>query len=199
MSPAHVIEPTYANLKQRLMQGAWPIGLRLDAARLADEFGVSVTPVRDCLNRLVGERLVDFQPQHGYRVAQLTERSLRDMLDFNMAILSIALNARSLDVWAEALPAADDHSSRTAMLFAAIVSLGDNSILEEAVTSLNERLHAARLVETAVLPDAAREIAALAVQFEQGSDRLRAALIAYHDRRRDTVAKLIKLLEKGPK
>jgi DNA-binding GntR family transcriptional regulator len=65
MSPAHVLEPTYQNLKQGLMEGNWRRGERLKALRLADEIGVSMTPVRDCLNRLVGEGLVDMQPGDG--------------------------------------------------------------------------------------------------------------------------------------
>ena len=200
MSPAHVIEPTYASLKQQLMQGAWPIGLRLDATRLADEFGVSVTPVRDCLNRLVGERLVDFQPQHGYRVAQQTERTLRDLLGFNMALLGIALDApRSVADWSAAWRGADDHAGRTAILFAAIASVADNSVLEDAVSGLNDRLHSARAIELGLLFDAQREVDELTSHFEHGSEKLRPALIAYHCRRREAVVGLIKVLEKGPK
>ena len=62
MSPAHVFEPTYEAIKRRLMTGEWASGTRIEAARLADDFGVSVTPVRDSLYRLNGERMVDFTP-----------------------------------------------------------------------------------------------------------------------------------------
>src|SRR3546814_17067104 len=60
MSPAHVFEPTYEAIKRRLMTGEWASGTRIEAARMADELGVSVTPVRDSLYRLNGERMVDF-------------------------------------------------------------------------------------------------------------------------------------------
>ena len=65
MSPAHVLVPTCKKLKRMLMEGVWPPGEKLEALRLADELGVSMTPVRDCLNRLVGERLVDMKPGEG--------------------------------------------------------------------------------------------------------------------------------------
>ena len=54
MSPAYVLEPTYDTLRRRLFAGVWPSGQRLEAARLATELGVSMTPVRDSLNRLAG-------------------------------------------------------------------------------------------------------------------------------------------------
>ena len=43
MSPAHVLEPTYATLKRRLKSGFWPPGARLESARLAIELGVSLS------------------------------------------------------------------------------------------------------------------------------------------------------------
>ena len=45
MSPAHVFEPTYEAIKRRLMTGEWATGARIEAARLADDLGVSMTPV----------------------------------------------------------------------------------------------------------------------------------------------------------
>jgi len=41
MSPSHVLEPTYATVRRRLVTGLWHPGHRLEAARLADELGVS--------------------------------------------------------------------------------------------------------------------------------------------------------------
>ena len=57
MSPAHVFEPTYEAIKRRLMGGIWPTGARIEAARFAYELGGSLTPVRDSLFRLDGERM----------------------------------------------------------------------------------------------------------------------------------------------
>src|ERR1700761_6944712 len=59
MSPSHILEPTYRAIKQRLMCGEWPAGFRLDTARIATDLGVSTSPVRDSLNRLAGECMVD--------------------------------------------------------------------------------------------------------------------------------------------
>ena len=78
MSPAHVFEPTYEAIKRRLITGEWSSGTRIEAARLADELGVSVTPVRDSLYRLNGESMVDFTPGEGFHVHRLTETEFRD-------------------------------------------------------------------------------------------------------------------------
>jgi len=198
MSPAHVLEPTYHSLKQRLLEGAWPIGLRLDATRLADDFGVSVTPVRDCLNRLVGERLVDFRPQEGYRVARLTERELRDMLVFVNALLGLALQLPPINQPPDARSNTGDHAERTAALFGAIAALSGNAVLRETVDGLSERLHAARRLETRLFADAEEELAELAARLASGNGALRRGLAAYHERRRDAASRLIELLEKRP-
>ena len=199
MSPAHVLEPTYQGLKQRLMDGAWPIGQRLDATRLADDLGVSVTPVRDCLNRLVGERLVNFRPQEGYRVARLSERSLRDLFGFVAALLDLAVLApRPWDIADEAWPDGLDHAGRTAALFSAIASLSDNTILSETMDTLSERLNATRRLELRVLSDAEQEIAELTLRLASGNGQLREGLAAYSARRRQAAAKFIELLEKHP-
>src|SRR3546814_12187286 len=56
MCPARVLEPCYHAIKRRLMDGSWPWGSRLEAAKIADMLSTSITPVRDRLHRLVGER-----------------------------------------------------------------------------------------------------------------------------------------------
>lgn len=199
MSPAHVLEPTYSSLKQRLLEGTWPIGLRLDASRLAEDFGVSVTPVRDCLNRLVGERLVDFRPQEGYRVARLGERTLRDLLGFNNTLLGIALDAPGpWEVSADAWPDEDCHAGQVAALFAAIASLADNSALDDTVANLNDRLYAARSVEQRLFPDAAHDVAELTTLLLSGCGPLRERLARYHEERQKAASRLIGLLEKAP-
>lgn len=49
----------YAAIKQQLLEGAFRPGERIEPAILSDELGASVTPVRDALHRLAGERLVE--------------------------------------------------------------------------------------------------------------------------------------------
>ncbi len=55
------------------MSGTWPNGSKPETLRPADCFGVSMAPVRDSLNQLVGERFVDLTPGEWFRVPVITE------------------------------------------------------------------------------------------------------------------------------
>jgi len=160
MSPAHVLEPTYDAIKRRLMVGEWPAGFRLEAARLAGDLGVSITPVRDSLSHLAGERLVDMIPGEGFRVPNPTEQDVRDLLDFNLLVLLGAFDGHGTAT-DTVVPAQSNHASETASLFRAIVRRSGNGEMLAAVQSLNARLHRFRLLETILLPGAEAEIAEL--------------------------------------
>ena len=66
----------------------------LSEARLAAEFGVSRTPVREALARLARRGLVDILPQRGTRVSPLSEkliaksRFIREALERPLARLA---------------------------------------------------------------------------------------------------------------
>lgn len=60
---------TYDGIKRNLLSGSFPIGVRLAEERLAREFDVSRTPVREALSRLHAEGLVDRHPDGGYAPA----------------------------------------------------------------------------------------------------------------------------------
>jgi len=49
---------------------------------LCDTYGASVSTLREALARLTSESLVDFRPNHGFRVARI---SVEDLLDINAA------------------------------------------------------------------------------------------------------------------
>lgn len=91
MSPAHVFEPTYRALRERLLTATWPPGTRLESARLAALLMVSATPVRDSLNRLLGEGLVVLHPGLGFLVPRLLEQDVRDLLTCQHHLLCHAL------------------------------------------------------------------------------------------------------------
>jgi DNA-binding GntR family transcriptional regulator len=61
--------------------GARESGERLNVEAIADEYNTSVTPVRDALQMLSHEGLVDIKPRSGYFVKSITLKQLRDLLD----------------------------------------------------------------------------------------------------------------------
>jgi DNA-binding GntR family transcriptional regulator len=61
-------DQVYGALSERILDLEYGPGERLVIDRLARELGVSGTPVRDALNRLAAERLIDFTPFRGFTV-----------------------------------------------------------------------------------------------------------------------------------
>lgn len=182
-------------LKTMLMQGAWPPGERLEALRLADEFGVSMTPVRDCLNQLVGARLVELKHGEGFRVARITEQSLRDMLDLNLALLDVAIRcpAPASQPWGMEA-GRSDHAARASALFDAIALRAGNEVLSETVRSLSERMYAIRQLEPDAIPDAAKEVEELERLAADDDPALGSRVRNYHELLRSNSSALIRLL-----
>ena len=196
MSPAHVLEPTYQDLKRGLMQGRWRPGERLEALRLADEFGVSMTPVRDCLNRLAGEGLVDMKPGDGFRVPRISEKMLRDMLDLNAMLLDFALqNPIDIGALSHVTQSVEDYAGRVAALFGIIAHRSANTALIEIVQSLGDRMHAVRRWEQQLFADCFHELEELERHLTDDSSDLNVALRKYHDRRLGSIPELVQLAQ----
>ncbi|WP_345752958.1 GntR family transcriptional regulator [Microbacterium rhizophilus] len=68
------------DLRARILTGALEPGSMVVEPRLADEFGVSKTPVREALGRLAGEGLVAVLPKKGYLVRPMALRDVEDVL-----------------------------------------------------------------------------------------------------------------------
>ncbi|MGZ4430867.1 MAG: GntR family transcriptional regulator, partial [Gaiellales bacterium] len=58
----------YARLRRGILDGWIEPGARLRQVTLAQQLGVSRTPLREALIRLAAEGLVDLEPNHGARV-----------------------------------------------------------------------------------------------------------------------------------
>ncbi|GGB72825.1 GntR family transcriptional regulator [Blastomonas aquatica] len=184
MSPAHVIEPTYEAIRRRLMQGHWPPGTRLEASKIADQLHVSVTPVRDSLYRLAGERMVDFEHGEGFHVPRMTESALRNMLELHLVLILAAVATQSSSPIAP-LDGENDSSDGFGSLFREIARRSGNTELTIAVTGLGDRLLPIRIADVAVLDDTAEELGRLetALSGSGGLPEIRMVLLHYHERR----------------
>jgi DNA-binding GntR family transcriptional regulator len=69
-----------ARLRRSILDGALAPGARLRYRQLADQFGVSVTPVRVALKELAGEGLVELRPHAGASVSALSVEELEEIL-----------------------------------------------------------------------------------------------------------------------
>lgn len=79
--PPTVAGEVHRRLRQQLLLGAWPPGTRLREAELAERFGVSRTPVREAVRRLLQEGLLETRPTQGVRVRRPDLRAALDAYD----------------------------------------------------------------------------------------------------------------------
>jgi DNA-binding GntR family transcriptional regulator len=84
----------YHQIRTEIITGKKMAGERLSIDRLKEQFGTSVTPVRDALQMLSQEGLVTIKPRSGYYVTIVTLKELNDMLDMR-SILELAAVERA--------------------------------------------------------------------------------------------------------
>jgi DNA-binding GntR family transcriptional regulator len=100
MIPVRVDETSksliYKKLRRSIIMGARESGERLNVEALADEYNTSVTPVRDALQMLSHEGLVDIKPRSGYFVRSITLKQLRDLLDVRRMLELTAIERATL-------------------------------------------------------------------------------------------------------
>ena len=69
----------YQHLKDRILEGKLPPGQRLIIDDIADDLGLSIIPVREALQLLQAERLVDIRPHAGATVAPVTPENIEEV------------------------------------------------------------------------------------------------------------------------
>ena len=76
----------FNTLRKAILTGELKPGERLMEIHLANRLGVSRTPIREAIRKLELEGLVIMIPRRGAEVAQITEKSLKDVLEVRRAL-----------------------------------------------------------------------------------------------------------------
>ena len=76
----------FNTLRKAILTGELKPGERLMEIHLANKLGVSRTPIREAIRKLELEGLVIMIPRRGAEVAQITEKSLKDVLEVRRAL-----------------------------------------------------------------------------------------------------------------
>jgi DNA-binding GntR family transcriptional regulator len=107
-------ERVYDELRTRILTRQEPSGAKLSLHALADELGVSRSPVHHALTRLVSESLLTVRPRRGYYVTPVTARAVAEGYDVRLALELLAaertigqIDERRLARLAELLDATD--------------------------------------------------------------------------------------------
>lgn len=202
MAPEAVItERVYHAVKARLLSGSFAPGVRLEVKAIAEDQGISITPVRDAIHRLVGERLLDIQAHGGFQVPMISEPLLRDLYAWNsqLALLAIGLEHAPRPNMLSAISkqttngaSAEDIVAAAASVFDWIADRSRNREHRAAVSLANDRLHLARLAEVRLIAEARRELRHLARLVEsRAHDAATGAILTYHHQRIGRVAEIV--------
>ncbi|MGD8624622.1 MAG: GntR family transcriptional regulator [Anaerolineae bacterium] len=139
----------YKEIRQSILAGRYRPGQRLSTPGLAQDYGTSVTPVREALQRLSHEGLVAIKPHVGFFVAQLTLKQLGDMLDLCeiLEVASVAWAAKRITKAqieqlerTHARQAYGDGMAHHRRFHRLIAEAGGNQALIEMLTRLYDRL-----------------------------------------------------------
>ena len=93
----------FNTLRQAILRGELQPGERLMEIQLANKLGVSRTPIREAIRKLELEGLVLMIPRRGAEVAQITEKSLRDVLEVRRALEELAVQLACLRMTEEGI------------------------------------------------------------------------------------------------
>lgn len=124
----------FNTLRRAILIGELKPGERLMEIHLAERLGVSRTPIREAIHQLEREGLVTIVPRRGAEVAQITEKSMNDVLEVRRALDALCVELacdRITEEGLEALRAACDN-------FEQCVKAGDNKKIAQADVALHD-------------------------------------------------------------
>lgn len=163
------VEQAYRLIKQRILDNEYPPGFQALEQEMAEELGVSRTPVREALIRLKNEGLVDLAPRRGMRVVPLSPDDMKEIYEVltgleSMAVELLARQAPSSDVLEPLVGAIDamDRALENDDLEAwakaderyhrALLELCGNQRLERMANTMRDQGHRARQISLRLRP-----------------------------------------------
>ena len=135
LTPKALYEEVAEQLRQRIFRRELEPGSWIDELKIAEEFGISRTPLREALKVLAAEGLATMKVRRGAYVTEMSEKDLRDVYH----LLSL-LESDAAGVVAECATPEQQQTLRD--LHAELESAAGN---REAFFSVNERFHMALL------------------------------------------------------
>ena len=129
----------FNTLRQAILTGELKPGERLMEIHLANRLGVSRTPIREAIRKLELEGLVTMIPRRGAEVAQITEKSMKDVLEVRRT-----LDALSAELACERISGDEEEALKQACLnFEAAVKTKDTKAIAKADVAIHDIIAAA--------------------------------------------------------
>ncbi len=96
-------ERAFEELRTAILEGRIPPGTRLVERILAEDMGISRTPVHDALTNLVKERLVKKLPNNGFAVSRIEKKEIVQLYSLRLHLEVLALQWALPNITAETL------------------------------------------------------------------------------------------------
>lgn len=151
----------FKTLREAILKGNLAPGERLMEIQLANQLGVSRTPIREAIRKLELEGLVLMIPRRGAEVARITEKDLKDVLEVRTSLEELAISLACERISDEAVRALKTalENFKTALnegdvtkiaesdvaFHDIIFSATDNARLIQIVNNLREQMYRYRL------------------------------------------------------
>lgn len=152
----------FNTLRKAILTGRLKPGERLMEVHLASKLGVSRTPIREAIRKLELEGLVIMIPRRGAEVAQITEKSLKDVLEVRRALDALSVELACDRITEEEIhtlkEACDDFETAVRGKDASVIAKADvalhdiivkatgNQRLQQLVNNLAEQMYRYRFV-----------------------------------------------------
>ena len=88
---SHVFMNIEERLKEEILDGVLIPGQKINISLLKKRYAVSLAPLREALSALASTGLLVFEPNRGYKVAEVSEQELRDLYEISAHLECLAL------------------------------------------------------------------------------------------------------------
>lgn len=192
MSPEAVtVNRILHELKEMVRIGEFGVGVPLVVQSVAERFGVSVQPVRDALNRLVGERFIILQQGGGFAIPPISTELAAGLYEWHADLVRMIVEES--EGYSDILPVpellrnaeatASEIASLTGDLFNQIAVSSSNVERRSAIERVGDRLHFLRLHEGPLTKRGAELHSLWKIVREGNRRRIQLTLGNYHRRR----------------
>lgn len=179
----------FQTLRQAILRGELEPGERLMEIHLANRLGVSRTPIREAIRKLELEGLVLMIPRKGAEVAEITEKSLRDVLEVRRALEELAVELACEKITPEQIQELRD----AAASFRDSLQEGDITRIAEADVKFHDVIYLAtdnqKLIQ--LLNNLREQMYRYRVEYLKRSD--------FHQQLMDEHEEIIETIERGQK
>lgn len=91
LSKQSLVDQIYTELRNEIVSLKVPIGGKLNVSELQERFGISSTPIREALNRLQKEGLVEYKNNVGAKVIDIEEKDIIEIQAVSATLDSAAI------------------------------------------------------------------------------------------------------------